>query len=872
MKKGHDMNKTTLKISLAGLMHDIGKFAQGCIKISPQYANDNADQYQPFYNNKHSHVHSLYTAAFIEKFAGVLPVQLNSGGWGEADSFINLAAGHHKPETPFQWIIAEADRMSSGLDRVAFEEGEKIAFQDFRKTRLLPIFEPLGEGRHPHYAKRSDFTYRYPLDLLSANSIFPLRATEKSMSGEAQQDYQRLFDLFIENLAMLQDRQNDIALWIEHFDSLLRTCTSMVPAARVGDVIHDVSLYDHSRSTAAFATALYLYHNETNDFSERSIRNRSEPKFLLVTGDFYGIQDFIFAAGGHMNRFRSKLLRGRSFAVSLFSELAADHLCREIGIPSLSVVLNAAGKFTLIAPNTAKAREAVASVETKINDWLYDLSFGESSIGFAATPCAACQFHSDAFASLFDAHSDAVQERKLSKVVFERYAGTVEGYLETFDAGLDHKLCGLCGKRAAKKSATEDYAIIRGQVEVCPVCRDHVMIGTMLVKNSFLFVHDSCEISSAKNSLLCPVFDKYQVEFRDSFEDDHLDSTRMLRRWQLGANENGSLLSMVTSRPLNGYIPLYRHEDLRDDRILESRRQEKKTEELIEQIEIGMPKTFAHIGVQAKIRHTANGSPAGTEAIGVLKADVDNLGMLLGCGLPEKRYSLSRLATLSRQLDAFFSLYLPQLLRQSNDFQDVYTVFAGGDDLFLIGPWNRMVPLAMHLQQRFSDYVCGNEQLTFSAGITSHKSHVPVNKLSYAAEAALEQAKDAPGKNSITVFGQTVKWSELTALMENKRKMEQWLEEKTISSAMLYRFNQMIELAGREKVALAQGEVRLDALDAVKWRAMFSYSVQRNINSSLKGKEREAAITDVSLMADWMNCYGAAVVIPLWHLLYDKRA
>jgi len=65
--------------------------------IPKQYANDNADQYQPFYNNHHSHIHALYTAAFIEQFADKLPP-----GWGDGDSFINLAAGHHKRETAMQ--------------------------------------------------------------------------------------------------------------------------------------------------------------------------------------------------------------------------------------------------------------------------------------------------------------------------------------------------------------------------------------------------------------------------------------------------------------------------------------------------------------------------------------------------------------------------------------------------------------------------------------------------------------------------------------------------------------------------------------------------------------------------------------------------
>ena len=61
------------------------------------------------------------------------------------DTFINLAAGHHKPQTPMQWIIAMADRISSGWDRAKFDEeyNRAITPPDYKKTRLLPIFELL---------------------------------------------------------------------------------------------------------------------------------------------------------------------------------------------------------------------------------------------------------------------------------------------------------------------------------------------------------------------------------------------------------------------------------------------------------------------------------------------------------------------------------------------------------------------------------------------------------------------------------------------------------------------------------------------------------------------------------------------------------
>src|SRR5690606_30687902 len=99
--------------------------------------------------------------------------------------------------------------------------------------------------------------------------------------------------------------------------------TAHIPAATVGKVVPDISLYDHSKTTAALATAIYAYHSECQTLEIDRIKDDKDPKFLLVTGDLYGIQDFIFAAGGSTGRASAKLLRGRSFSVSLIAELAA---------------------------------------------------------------------------------------------------------------------------------------------------------------------------------------------------------------------------------------------------------------------------------------------------------------------------------------------------------------------------------------------------------------------------------------------------------------------------------------------------------------------------------------------------------------------
>lgn len=205
----------------------------------------------------------------------------------------------------------------------------------------------------------------------------------------------------MESLEKLLHKEENIALWFEHLESLMLIYTAMIPAARAGKAVPDVSLYDHSKSVAALSVALYMYHRDTNSMSVEAICESAKQKFCLIGGDFYGIQNFIFSDSGEAGKHRSKILRGRSFAVSLFCELAADFICREIGLPPSSILLNAAGKFTILAPNTPAVKNAVSSLQNKINDWLISKTFGENAFGIALIEAAPADFESGNFYRLY---------------------------------------------------------------------------------------------------------------------------------------------------------------------------------------------------------------------------------------------------------------------------------------------------------------------------------------------------------------------------------------------------------------------------------------------------------------------------------------
>jgi len=66
----------------------------------------------------------------------------------------------------------------------------------------------------------------------------------------------------------------------------------------------------------------------------------------------------------------------------------------------------------------------------------------------------------------------------------------------------------------------------------------------------------------------------------------------------------------------------------------------------------GDPKTLNHLASLALNPAKDGEGFEGVAALGVLKADVDHLGLLMSCGLKNERFTVSRLATQSRQLTA----------------------------------------------------------------------------------------------------------------------------------------------------------------------------------------------------------------------------
>ena len=167
----------------------------------------------------------------------------------------------------------------------------------------------------------------------------------------------------------------------------------------------------------------------------------------------------------------------------------------------------------------------------------------------------------------------------------------------------------------------------------------------------------------------------------------------------------------------------------------------------------------------------------GFERIGVLRMDVDNLGEIFKRGLGDKA-TLTQLATLSFRTSLFFEGWLKQLCEQGQRKGLIYTVYAGGDDVFLLGPWDLIPDLARDIVHDFSEYTGNNPDVHLSAGMTFIGGKYPIYQAAEDAKDAIDQAKSTPKKNAFTFLDEPWQWDVFDNVAQKQERLEKLVTSK----------------------------------------------------------------------------------------------
>jgi CRISPR-associated protein Csm1 len=735
--------QTVTSLALAGLLHDLGKIYQRAYWGNvPEGLADRS--------------HPAYTEWAIRRHAQLFQKIVPDLDWLTGSAARHHEGWHDKPQyqprTPAEWCVALADTYAS---RERVEAGEI----DARHATAVPLKSVFASLRVQGAYGQLEWGYSQ-VRAGQEVGLKPGEAYPEARPNVSSDTYRRIIERLDERLAQLARHNPGPEGLLANLLGIFQELLWNVPSDTQGEP--EVSLFDHLRLTGAIAAALWAYHGGNPTLE--ALKNDSQDKFLLVLGDLGGIQSHIYRIQGAQTGVGglAKRLRARSLEVSLAAEALGLELLHRTGLTPLQRIMSAGGKFYLLLPNTEVVQQALVAVRREWEEWALDQ-------GATLLPCLAA--HPFA-ASGFKAFSQVLQEahQKLAEAKLRPLQSQLDQpYLSKGEQSL--RPCTACGMRPAH-SASDD---------LCPECERDRRIGRLLPKRSEIgfFEQDAPRPNHR--------FPKLRVALEQSGTHTlrtRPDFTPDAYPWEI--------------RLLAGHLPTVQHAVAAGDRPNLANYQSWAKEQGLWEEEgersLSDPLTLAELAEFS----------TGVKYLGALMLDADRMGEAFASGF--ERPSPSRMAALSRTLELFFAGEVLELIRNPQTYARrlgwdeaeakekarryplIYSVYAGGDDLFLLGPWDVLLEFALDLRALYQQFT-QHPKLTLSGGFVLVNPSLPIPLLAQAVQEA-EQAAKADGRDRLHLFGLSVPWEELRSLVSWVENFQQHLQaegKESMSSALAFR-------------------------------------------------------------------------------------
>lgn len=692
------------QLLLGSLFHDIGKFV-----IRSRKSGEGKD-------------HSELGEEWLQQYENRLPPGL--------PAFARLHHARYFNEirqTNLTLLVYHADNLSAAGDRM-----DKEGVFDHRGTPLASIFSRLS------LSKTDRKQVFLPLRPMGEEILFPQPRDQVEMGDEA---YDALLQLFIrdfEQWLSLGRPIGALSVLLEKYWSTIPSETKRVWSDE--KTFPDISLYDHTKTTAAFALALFQYFRERaggvlpRDILPELNQTRLDsqnPYFRIVGGDFSGVQRFIYSLS---SRGALKGLRGRSFFLELFTEHIADELLAGLGLARTNLIFAGGGHFYLLCQNTARTEEIIVSIKKRMNDWLQEQFGLRLYLTLTSVSATADELRTETVSRLWQQIGE-----KLGKEKGLRFRSELAELMTSREPLLEG--CTVCNR---DDFTEEELGLLRrdelDSPRACRFCRTLYEFGDGLGREKNYLIAEKVTNHTPDDTLQLPTLEGGLLAYRllDHLRDDStLERGFVLNSWDLADYVYPSLIPLFQG----GYTA--RVEDL------PAEAQRKEHDE----------NSDARFGATASLAGLACAS-TGIDRITALRMDVDHMGKLLSHGFPSP--SFSRLASFSRQLSLFFKYHLRAIcegkiatpLNVSGKPSGKYgrhlsVIYSGGDDLFVIGAWDDVLEFAVDVQRVFQRFT-GNPEMTVSAGAVIQNPHFPLYHIADEAGAAEDRAKDQ-GRNRLTL-------------------------------------------------------------------------------------------------------------------------
>lgn len=649
--------------------------------------------------------------------------------------------------------LVEADICDNDLAYVTYFADNVAAFTDRRETSEHEngFDKTIPLDSVFNILKGNDGNSHYAMQVLNPANGINYPTTNKVAMNE------QFYNTVIQNIT---DNLRGIALTEEYVNSLLSVMEAnltYIPSSTSKRELADISLFDHVKVTAAIASCIERYLTEKGQTNYKNVLfenakvSYEEEMFLLYSMDISGIQKFIYSV---VDEGALKGLRARSFYLEIMMEHIIDELLERVSLSRANLIYSGGGHCYILMPNTSEVACIVEAYEKEINEWLRKTFDIELYI--------ACGFAEASPNTLRNVPQGSYEEMylKISRMMSQKKA-------HRYDAETIHFLNNQSyeGKRECKVC----QRIAKLQDGKCTICNTLEKLGSKIMHYDCFAILTEYEV----DALPLPGEKYLVVETMEQLK-EHMQADSYVRSY----TKNNFYTGKHVSNKL--WVGDYFPQDAN---------------------------TFEDMAQKA----------CGIKKIAVLRADVDNLGTTFVSGFKrgeDTHYvTLSRTATLSRQLSLFFKGYINQLLVDGtgNMFapagaRNVVIVYSGGDDVFIAGAWNEVIAVFCDLRQALEKFTLGT--LTISGGIGVYDASYPVNVIARETQELEDASKCVDGKNAITIWNNehTYAWDEFVEKVVGEKMQaldEYFNNNEQHGMAFLYHLTELLRNAN-EKIHIAR--------------------------------------------------------------------
>jgi len=478
--------------------------------------------------------------------------------------------------------------------------------------------------------------------------------------------------------------------YINSLLEVLEATLSFVPSSTAKGELADISLFDHVKLTAAVNSCIYQYLEEQgeHDYRSRLFENAKsfyeEKAFLLYSIDLSGIQSFIYTIH---TKDALKMLRSRSFYLEIMMEHIIDSILEMLDLSRANLIYSGGGHCYLLLPNTEKVKEKIEEYDGKLNTWLrgkYDIAL-YAATGYVETSADILKNEPQgSYTEMYRALSNVLGAKKV-----HRYSAADIRELNSREPKVYDRECEVC-KRLGEVN----------EEGMCDTCSRLKKASAAILYQPFFTITKEDKEDALPLPGDCYMVAEKEEKLRQRMQEQNVNFVRVYSKNKFYAGMN-----IATKIWVGDYTK---------------------------------GQSFEELATHSK----------GIPRIGVLRADVDSLGQSFVGGFTGNYCTLSRTATLSRQLSLFFKYYINHILDEKD--RNATIVYSGGDDMFIVGAWNEVIELAQEIRNAFVKYSEGS--LTFSAGIGIYNSSYPISRIAQEVGYMENSSKQSDGKDAVTIL------------------------------------------------------------------------------------------------------------------------